>query len=300
MTDRPWRGVTVATTVPFTEDLSIDYDRFQEHVRYLGENGADGVAPNGSLGEYQVLTPEERARIVELSVEAAPAGTSVIPGVGAFGSRESVKWAEQAQEAGASAVLALPPNAYQASEAEVIAHYAALNDVGIPIVAYNNPSDTNVDLTPSLLSRLADLENVVAVKEFSEDVRRVMEIRMRAPGIDVLCGCDDLLVEAALMGAVGWIGGFPNSLIVQSAALFDLCRRGDIAEARRLYEYVYPAFRWDSKYTVVQSVKLSLDIIGRYGGPSRPPRGPLSPADQAQLARDMELALSAPLAEVPA
>src|SRR5215471_14233844 len=107
---RPWRGIVVAATLPFTDDLRVDFDLYQEHVSWLAANGCQGVAPNGSLGEYQVLTPQERADVVRAAAQAAPEGFAVVPGTGAYGSAESLRWAEQARDAGASALLSLPPN----------------------------------------------------------------------------------------------------------------------------------------------------------------------------------------------
>lgn len=293
MSSKPWRGIVVASTLPFKDDLSIHYDRYQDHVRFLADNGVDGITPNGSLGEYQVLTAEERARVVELTVEAAPEGFSVIPGVGAYGSAESVRWTEQALNAGAHGVLALPPNSYRANDDEVVAHYRALSEVGLPIVAYNNPFDTRVDLTAELLARLSELDNVVAVKEFSGDIRRITAIKRLAPGIDVLSGADDNVLEATLMGAVGWIGGFSNSLPKQCAKIYELGTTGQVEEARKLYALLQPAFLWDTKHTFVQAIKLSQDIAGGYGGPTRPPRHPLSDEDRAQVIKDVELAMTA-------
>jgi len=97
----PWNGVLTATATPFKSDLSVDYDKYAEHVAWLAANGTHGVIPNGSLGEYQVLTSEERAKMVEVAVAAAPKGFSVVPGVAAYGAAESRKWSEHAQNAGA-------------------------------------------------------------------------------------------------------------------------------------------------------------------------------------------------------
>jgi hypothetical protein len=162
----PWHGVMVATALPLREDLSVDYDRYAEHVRWLVDAGCDGVCPNGSLGEYQTLTDEKRARIVRTAVEAVD-GDRVMPGVGAYGSAESRRWAEQARDAGAGAVLLLPPNSYRADDRIVVeAHYAEVAKAGVPVVTYNNPHDTKVDLTPPLLARLHAAGRIVAVKEF--------------------------------------------------------------------------------------------------------------------------------------
>lgn len=293
MAAKPWHGIVVASTLPFKDDLSIDYDRFQDHVRFLAENGAHGVTPNGSLGEYQVLTAEERARVVELAVEAAPEGFHVVPGVGAYGSAESRRWTEQAQQAGAHAVLALPPNSYRANDDEVVDHYRAISEVGLPIVAYNNPFDTRIDLTPDLLRRISEVENVVAVKEFSSDIRRITSIQRLAPNLDVLSGADDNILEATLLGAVGWIGGFSNSMPQVCAKIYELGTTGQVAEGCKLYQQLQAAFEWDTKHTFVQAIKLSQEVAGRYGGPTRPPRGSLTAEERQQVIRDVEVALSA-------
>ncbi|WP_086574678.1 dihydrodipicolinate synthase family protein, partial [Streptomyces alboverticillatus] len=190
--DRPWRGIMVATALPLREDLSVDYDAYAEHVRHLLDNGCDGVVPNGSLGEYQTLTADERARVVRTAVEAAGDGARVMPGVAAYGSSEARRWADQAAEAGCGSVLLLPPNAYRADERAVREHYAAVAAAGVPVVAYNNPIDTKTDLTPALLARLHADGAIVAVKEFSGDVRRAYEIAELAPELDLLVGADDV------------------------------------------------------------------------------------------------------------
>lgn len=291
---RPWRGIVVATALPFRQDLSVDLDRYQEHVQWLAANGCHGVTPNGSLGEYQALTETERGDVVRAAVEAAPEGFSIVPGIGAYGAAESLRWAEQAAKAGAHAVLALPPNAYQASDDEVVAHYQEVVKAGLPVVAYNNPFDTKVDLVPELLARIAQIDGVVAVKEFSGDVRRVHQIRALAPQLDVLAGADDVLLELMSMGAVGWIAGFPNALPRESARLYELAEAGNLTEAVPLYRSLHAAFHWDSKKEFIQAIKLTMDIVGRYGGPTRLPRLSLPAADEAQVRADVEIALAGP------
>jgi 1-pyrroline-4-hydroxy-2-carboxylate deaminase len=268
----PWHGVLVATAVPF-RDGEVDVEGYGEHVRWLTDNGCDGVVPNGSLGEYQVLTPAEREAVMRAAVRAG--ARAVIPGVAAYGSGEARGWAEKAAEAGCQAVMLLPPTAYRADEAAVMAHYREVARAGLPIVAYNNPHDTRVDLTPSLLAKLHGEGLIVAVKEFSGDVRRAYEIAELAPELDVLAGADDVLLELLSAGAAGWIAGFPNSL---PRLCVELYRKRDPG----LYRLLHPLLRWDSKPEFVQAIKLSMDLAGRYGGPCRPPR--LSLGDQAAAA----------------
>lgn len=293
-TRKPWHGVLVATALPFNDDLSVDYDAFAEHVRFLANAGCQGVAPNGSLGEYQTLSEEERARVISTAVEASPEGFTVMAGVGAYGGLQTRKWAEQAAEAGAGALMLLPPNSYRANEEEVVEHYRLAADAGLPVVAYNNPIDTKVDLTPKLIARLHGEGLIVGVKEFSGDVRRAYEIKELAPDVDLLIGTDDTVVEMGLAGAVGWVAGYPNAIPESTLELYRLSTSGDVADlerAREIYRDLHSLLRWDSKTEFVQAIKLSMDIVGLRGGACRPPRGPLSPAVRDAVVRDTETAL---------
>ncbi|MFF3563181.1 dihydrodipicolinate synthase family protein [Streptomyces sp. NPDC002574] len=289
---QPWRGVLVATALPLrTADLAVDYDAYADHCRWLVANGCDGVVPNGSLGEYQVLTPAERAKVVETAV-AAVGGERVMPGVAAYGSGEARRWAEQAADAGCASVMLLPPNAYRADERSVRAHYAEVAKAGLPVVAYNNPHDTKVDLTPPLLAALHAEGHIRAVKEFSGDVRRAYEIAELAPELDLLVGADDVLLELAAAGAKGWVAGFPNALPQVTTALFRVAIAGDPA-AQPLYRALHPLLRWDSRTEFVQAVKVSMDVAGRYGGPCRQPRQPLLPEQEKAVRAATEQALAA-------
>lgn len=292
-------GVIVATTLAFKPDasapagLAVDYEKFAAHCEFLIDNGCRGVGPNGSLGEYSSLTDDERRKVVQTAVATVGDRGLVVAGVHGVGSHQAKHWAELAKEDGADAVLLLPPTIYRANRAEVIEHYTRVNEVGIPIMIYNNPFDTKVDLTPGLLAELAQLENVVAVKEFSGDVRRVLEIKELAPDLDVIAGADDLLFESLVAGATGWFAGYPNAFPREAVEIYTLVTEGKIAEARELYRHLVPAFRWDSRTEFVQAIKLSIDITGQsYGGPTRPPRGPLTAEHEAQVRKDTESALT--------
>lgn len=294
MTRKPWRGVHVATALPFNGDLSVDYDGYAEHVRWLAANGVHGVTPNGSLGEYQTLSDEERARVVQTAVDAAPDGFTVMPGAAAYGALQSHRWVEQAAQAGAQSVLLLPPNTYRADRAAVVAHYREAAKVGLPIVAYNNPIDTKVDLTPDLLAELSGEGYIVAVKEFTGDVRRTFQIQELAPDLDVLIGADDVLLELGIAGAVGWIAGYPNALPQTTMELYDLATSGDPAswgKALEIYRDLHSLLRWDSVTEFVQAIKLSMDVAGRKGGVCRPPRTPLSATDAAKVRADTQAAI---------
>ncbi|HEX6340630.1 dihydrodipicolinate synthase family protein [Umezawaea sp.] len=289
-------GVIVATALPYAEDPSApaglrpDLDRYAEHCRWVVDNGCRGVGPNGSLGEYSSLTDAERREVVRTAVAAVGADAVVVVGVHGPGSHQARHWAELAAEDGADGVLCLPPTMYRANPREVVAHFTEVAAVGLPVMVYNNPFDTKVDLTPDLLAEIAAIDGVVAVKEFSGDVRRVLEIRERAPGLTVVAGADDVVLESLLMGATGWFAGFPNVFPAESARLYELARAGRVEEARALYEPLVAAFRWDSRTEFVQAIKRGMDAAGRFGGPCRPPRGPLSQAQLDVLDADLRRA----------
>lgn len=279
----PWHGVLVATALPLREDLTVDYDAYAAHCSWLVAEGCDGVVPNGSLGEYQTLTPGERSQVVRTAVEAIGADR-VVPGVAPYGSAEARRWAEQAAEAGCPAVLLLPPNTYRADAASVRAHYAEVAKAGVPIVAYNNPIDTKVDLVPELLAELYHDGHIVAVKEFSGDVRRAYQLAELASGLDLLIGADDVLLELAIAGAKGWVAGYPNALPASTVKLYRTAIAGELESALSLYRQLHSLLRWDSRTEFVQAIKLSMDVVGRRGGPCRAPRGPLR-EEQAKAIR---------------
>jgi 1-pyrroline-4-hydroxy-2-carboxylate deaminase len=291
------RGVIVATALPYKENpsapagLEVDYDRYAEHCDWLISNGCRGVGPNGSLGEYSSLTDAERRKVVQVAVEAVAGRGVVVAGVHGPGWHQAKHWAELAAEDGADGVLALPPTMYRASHAQVVEHYAKIGEAGLPIMIYNNPIDTKVDLVPSLVAEIAQLPHISAIKEFSGDVRRLFEIKERCD-IDVVAGADDVLFELMADGAVGWFAGFPNVFPAESVEIYDHMLAGRFLEARELYKQLVAVFRWDSRTEFVQAIKLSMDLVGRYGGPCRPPRGPLTPEHTAQVTADTERAVA--------
>jgi 1-pyrroline-4-hydroxy-2-carboxylate deaminase len=290
---RPWHGVLVANPLILDSNLDVDFDRYADHVAWLAECGCDGITPNGSLGEYQSLSREERERTVTTALEVAPDGFTVIPAVSAYGAREAVSWTAHAAEAGAPAAMLLPPNSYRADERSVLEHFRAVAAVGLPIIAYNNPIDTKVDLTPKLLAKLHEERLIVAVKEFAGDPRRAYAIRELAPELDVLIGTDDTVLEVALAGGTGWISGYTSAFPHSCIELYRASVAGNLEVALPLYRALHPLLRWDTKTEFVQAIKLSMDIVGRGGGDCRPPRIPLSPEQEAEVRRLTEEAVAA-------
>ncbi len=272
-------GIYVAVITPFTATGTVDDKRLREHIEWLIDKGVHGLVATGSCGEYAALSDQERAHVVETIIHAAAGRVPTVVGIAAPATQKAVEWTRHARDAGAQGAMALPPINYQPTRREVIAHYAALAQVGLPIIAYNNPFDTAVDLTPDLLAELAHIESFVAVKEYSGDVRRIPEI-LEKTSLEVLAGADDLALESLLAGATGWIAGFTNVVAEESVALYDFAREGQLGDAWSLYRRLLPLFRYDSTPRFVQAIKYALELRGQAVGTTRPPRLPLEEAEQ--------------------
>ncbi len=295
MTTRAFDGVHVALTTPFDPGtLEVDLDRFRQHCAWLLGEGITGLFPNGSLGEYESLSSEERRRLWQVAVEVAEGRGLVVSGLSGPSSRAICELAEQAKADGVDGAMVLPPTNHPSTLDELVAHYSAIAEVGLPVIAYNNPFSTRTDLTPDILARLAEIDGVVGVKEFSGDVRRISEIIEVAPDLEVLCGADDLALESALMGATGWIGGFTGSFPAATVRVFEAGRSGKVDEVLDLYRTMLPALRWDTGPRFVQAIKLSIDLVGAAGGgPTRPPRLPLDDEATEQVTRSVAAIQSA-------
>ena len=282
-----WKGVIAALVTPMTVAEEVDLERLGEIVDYLIAEGVQGLSPLGSTGEYYALTDMERKAVVEATLEAAAGRVPVVVGTNAGSTREVVAYARQAQRLGADGLLLAAPYYSLPTPEELFEHFRMVNDaIGIPIMLYNYPARTGVDMTPALIERLADLENVRYVKESTGDVKRVGEIIRRTDGkIRVFCGCDTLALESVRLGAVGWVGGVANVLPKEHVQLLKLAsRQGDLTMAHELHHRLSPILSMiedEGKYT--QFVKAGCSLVGH---PVGPPRRPLlwpSPEEMARL-----------------
>lgn len=273
-------GVYVAIVTPFTEDTrAVDYDALRDHANWLVEKGVDGLVPCGTCGEYAQLSDEERAKVVETVASAAAGRAQVIVGVAAATTAEAVGWAEHAKRVGATGIMALPPISYKPTWREVVHYFQSLSDVGLPVTIYNNTHDNATDVTPDLFKELESIENIIGVKEFSGDIRRIPEIQEKT-NLQVLAGADDLALEGLLAGALGWIAGLANAIPDECVEMYRLVKEGDIEGATAIYRRILPLMRWDSTPRLVQAIKYAMELAGRPAGITRAPRLPLDDADR--------------------
>jgi 4-hydroxy-tetrahydrodipicolinate synthase len=281
-------GVIPALMTPFEgDDLRLARGALQDNARALLDADIEHVVVCGTMGEAGSLSRDERAHVVEAVRET---GLTVTVGVSGYDASVVAGHARQAAELGARGVMCLPPVLYDATEDELVAFYrdvAAATD--LPIMLYNNPEAARSDLLPPTIARIAaEVDAVVAVKECSGDARRIAHIlELAGDRLDVLVGGDDWALEGYAAGAVGWVSGVANVAPAECLELERLARTGDLAGARAIWPRLLPRGRLDMDPRLVQSFKAALDLQGRHGGPTRPPRLPLSDADMDRVREAM-------------
>jgi dihydrodipicolinate synthase/N-acetylneuraminate lyase len=238
-------GIIPAAITPFTADDHVDVAALQTNLEALLGAGVGGIVATGTMGEAGQLSDAERRTVVETVVAAADGAIPVIAGVSAGSTAAACRNAAAAREAGAAAVMCLPPLNYRGTTREFIAFYAAVAREGLPIMAYNNPEASGIDLTPAIIAEVAAaVDGVVAVKECSGDARRIAAL-VNDTDLEVLVGGDDWALEGFATGATGWVSGVANVAPVECVTLQALVEAGRLAEARVVYARLLPLARLD-------------------------------------------------------
>lgn len=270
-----WAGVIPAITTPFNEDMTVDHAFLAKHCQWLIDNGCTGVVALGSLGEGATLTMDEKRAVLQTCVAAIGDRATVVAGVSALSTDEAVAIAKMAEEAGCNGLMVLPPYVYVGDWREMKAHVAAvLAATPLSAMLYNNPIAYKVDFLPHQVAELInECPTLQAIKESSADVRRIAEIRrLLGNRIHILCGVDDLIVEAVLAGAEGWIAGLVNAFPRESVDVFNYAQNGNVSKAFRLYLWFLPLLRLDVVPKFVQLIKLVQQEVGMGSERVRAPR----------------------------
>ena len=275
------KGVSAAIVTHFASDLTVDHAAVQAEIERLIDEGVHGIVATGTMGEASTLSPEERRTVVSIAVTAAAGRVPVYVGVSATTPGQATSYARDAEDAGADGVMVLPPLLYRGDTQELVEFFSSVAETTqLPMMVYNNPPASGSDMEPEVLAEIArQVPSVRAFKECSGDARRIAELVDLCPGLDVLVGGDDWALEGLCAGAAGWVSGVAVVLPRQCVRLWDLCSAGDLAAARTLYSELLPLARTDMTPKLVQYFKAALDELGLAGGPCRPPRLPLQPAE---------------------
>jgi 4-hydroxy-tetrahydrodipicolinate synthase len=285
MTHPKWQGVFPAVTTQFKQDQSLDLPATARHIEVLLESGVNGLITCGSLGENQTLSADEKRRVVETAVSVARGRVPVLSGVAEVSTAAACQYVRDCEKLGASGFMVMPAMVYRADGREAINHFRRVGAAtALPWMLYNNPVGYPVDITPIQLAELADIENLVAVKESSANTRRITEIRiLLGERFSLFSGVDDLILESAMLGIDGWVAGAGIAFPRENQRFWELTRRGRWDEARAMYRWFYPLLKLDTHVKFVQYIKLAVQEMGLGSERVREPRLPLVGEEREQV-----------------
>jgi len=282
-----WRGVYAAATTEFHPDESLDVAATKRHFERLIEGGVHGLVVMGTVGEGTSLEFDEKREVLRAGIEAARGRVPVVTGVAEYTTRGACRWAAEAEKLGADGLMVLPGMVYKAKPHENMHHFRTVAKASrLPIMVYNNPPSYGIDLKPEHIAELSDEPTIEAVKESSDDPRRITDlVNLTGDRFVLLGGVDDLALESILLGAVGWVSGLVNAFPEENRLMWDLATAGRWDEARAIYRWYTPLLHLDTLTTLVQCIKLAAAEVGIGGETVRAPRRPLVGAEREEVLR---------------
>jgi 4-hydroxy-tetrahydrodipicolinate synthase len=271
-----WNGIFPAVMNQFHDDEteSLDTPATLKHFDWMIDNGMDGLILLGSLGENTTMTQAEKLGLLKATVKHIKGRVPVISGVAENSTRMACDFVAQAQKLGVDGFMVLPAMIYGADGREALAHFRAVAAAtNKPIMIYNNPISYKVDVTPEMFKTLSDIKHIEAIKESSDNIRRVTDLRNAVGNrYQVFVGVDDLILEGILLGVDGWVAGLVNAFPKETRALWDLAKAGKWEEARALYRWFTPLLHLDTHRKLVQYIKLAMAEVNRGSEKTRAPR----------------------------
>lgn len=270
-------SVVTAMVTPFRDDFSLDLDRAQEIAAYLLDNGSDGLVVAGSTGESPTLTEREKADLFRAVVEAAKGKGKVVCGTGTYSTQESIELTRVAQDAGADGALVVTPYYNRPPQRGLLAHFTAVAEsTDLPILLYNIPSRTATLIELDTLLRLAEVPNIVGVKDATADFNTASRLIQQAPdGFELYSGDDWATFAFVCLGGVGVVSVASHVVGERMREMIELIEAGDHAAARKIHDDLLPIYKALFITSNPIPVKAAMEIAGH---PAGPPRLPLVPA----------------------
>ena len=296
-------GIMPANILPFRADLSIDEPAYRKHLRWLADApGVTGIVANGHAAEVASLSRDERRRTLAIALDEVAGACPIIAGVYTDGTAEAVDLARDAQGAGAAGILLFPPTLFmwgaQAKPDMVLRHYREVAAVGLPIVAFEYPPASGIGYLPETLARLAEIPEVVGVKDWSNDIvafeANLRAVRATGRPVAMLSSFTMSLMASFLLGADGAISGMGSVTADLQAELFAACQKGDVDGARRINDRLEPLVRvfYAPPFVDMHNrMKEALVLLGRIPAAYvRPPLTPVPAGEREAIARALKLA----------
>jgi 4-hydroxy-tetrahydrodipicolinate synthase len=280
-----WHGVFPAITTQFRPDQSLDLAATSKHLNTMIEAGIHGVVALGTVGENTALEYHEKLEVLRELKQTVGGRIPLLTGVAEYTTALASRFARDAEKAGVDGLMVLPGMVYKSDERETLTHFRSIaQSTGLPIMIYNNPVSYGVDLLPRAFVELAGQPNIVAIKESSEDVRRLTDLRYTVGNRFILFGgVDDLILESIALGAEGWVSGLVNAFPNENRVLWELATSGKWEQARELYRWYTPLLHLDTKVKLVQYIKLAMQETGLGSEQTRPPRLPIVGAEREEI-----------------
>lgn len=290
-----WTGVIPAATTEFRADGSLALDATARHLDTMIAAGVRGAVMLGTVGENTSLSHDEKIEVIRAAREASHGRIPILTGVAEYTTALACRFARDAEKAGADGLMVLPAMVYKSDTRETIAHFRTVaRATGLPVMCYNNPGVYGVDLTPDMFAEMADEPNLVAIKESSENVRRITDLKnLTGDRYALLQGVDDLALEGALLGARGWISGLANAFPRESVQLWDLATTNQVEQALPLYRWFMPLLHLDTSPKLVQYIKLADAVTGTGAEHVRAPRLALEGEERQRILGIIEQAVAA-------
>ena len=280
-----WSGVFPAATTHFNAKGELDLVSNAKHLNAMLDAGIHGMVMLGTVGENNSLSFAEKLDVLEMAVKTIKKRVPVLTGVAETTTACAIAFAQKAKQVGVDGIMLLPGMVYKSDPHETITHFRAVaKAVDLPIMIYNNPVSYGIDVLPKQFQLLADLPNIVAIKESSENPRRITDIiNIMGDRFTLFCGVDDLAFESIALGAQGWISGLINAFPAENRLLWDLmmARRWD--EALAVYRWYTPVLHLDTHSKLVQYIKLTQSECGFGNEVVRAPRLPITGVERDEV-----------------
>lgn len=283
----PLQGIVAYPVTPFTDGgEAVDTPELAALVERLIGSGVHAIAPLGSTGESAYLTEAEFDAVVDTTVAAVDGRVPVVVGASDLTTANTIRRARYSQRAGADAVMILPVSYWRLTDREIVQHYTRVAAaVDLPIMAYNNPATSGIDMSPELLVQMyTDIDNLTMVKESTGDLSRMLRIKeLTGATLPFFNGSNPLVLDALKVGAAGWCTAAPNLRPQACIDLYAAALAGDFQSARTIYDDLAPLLRFIVAGGLPTTVKAGLDVLGRGAGDPRAPLLPLDAEGRAEL-----------------
>ncbi len=288
-----WTGVYPAVTTKFHADESLDIAEMERHFDFQIRAGVHGLVTCGSLGEASTLALEEKLEVAATALRVSEGRVPVLANVSELSTREALRYVEGAAKVGVNGLMLMPALLYGADAAEAKANVRTIAEAAqLPVMVYNNPVSYKVDLKPEDFAELADCKWLVAIKESSDNIRRITDLR-NALGTryQLFIGVDDLAFEGLALGCDGLLAGLCDAFPAETVAIYDLMQAKRYDEALKLYQWFMPLLHLDVHAKLVQNIKLAEAMAGVGNEHVRRPRLPLSGAERERVTAIIQKAL---------